>query len=289
MVNNSNKKKENVMKSIMKKIAMMGMLSCMASLNTYTSDSQLESHISSLSKTFATIPHDPKLNTEYKALTSAIADLLAPLKTGGTIDTNKKKSVYDQFMKFQHDLHSDSQYQTYAKSHQFIIHDLYEDEIIDDKPEYSIVPNTFVSWQSQYEDEIIDDLQDKAYAGANPSTITTLNDSISKVMNPLKNIDRSSWPKNLMTEPTHETPVQQVNIMVSNLPANTFIAAGVLYHHHGKTNYSIQTPNADGSYTFHTSHSYAAAANNRQSFINQHKGTDFLGKTKWDVTADIIS
>jgi len=94
---------------------------------------------------------------------------------------------------------------------------------------------------------------------------------------------------NLMQEPLDSISDQPVNITVSNLPADTFIAAGTYYHKDGKTNYSQQGTGRNGSYTFHPNYYYAAAAKNRRSFMHEHKGTDFIGKTKWDVANNIIS
>lgn len=334
------------MKSIMKKIAMMGMLVCMASSNIYTSGSpfqlQVQSQLDSLSQSFATVAHDARLSSvlqnEYKSLTAAITYLMAPLKTGGTIDHKKSISVIDQALNFQADLKNDSQYKAYTTANPDKIGDLKDkmNELIntlclaslqlqidslskqfaaiphDQKldAEYKALTNAITDLLAplktgtkidqtkksniqknldQFKIDINNDTQYKAYAAANPSTIKTLHDLISKVVTRLQNIDASSRPKNLMPEPTTEKPIQTVNIMVSNLPANTFIAAGVLYHNDDKTNYSIQGTGGNGLYNFHSNYYYAAAANDKQSFKNQHKGTDFLGKTKWDVTNNIIS
>lgn len=95
-------------------------------------------------------------------------------------------------------------------------------------------------------------------------------------------------PDHLMNEPVKEKPVNSVQIKVVNVPVDHFIAAGVLNHNAGETNYSMQ-PNTNGTYTFYSDHYYAAAANDRKSFKNQRKGSDFIGKTKWDVGNNIVS
>lgn len=98
---------------------------------------------------------------------------------------------------------------------------------------------------------------------------------------------KQNEPLNLMPSPTNEK-AQTVNIKVSNIPANHFIAAGVAKHNSGETNYSMQ-PNNNGIYTFSSDHYYAAAANDRGSFEKLRKGSEFIGKTKWDVNNNIIS
>jgi len=129
------------MKNVMKKIVMMGMLSCMVSSNLYSlfvapepthapapEPALWQSQVDSLSKSFATVAHDAPLSdtlkNEYKALTASTKDLITPLKTGGTIDRNKAQAISTALNQLYNDLQNDSQYQQYAKSNQAIISNL---------------------------------------------------------------------------------------------------------------------------------------------------------------------
>lgn len=237
------------MKSIIKKIAMLSMLSCIAGNASLIMSSQkptinekqkasLQTQVNSLSEQFATLAQDAQLSVtlknEYKNLTAAITDLLAPLKTGGSnINMNKLLSLCNDLTTFQTHLKADSQYQQYEKSNKAIV-----------------------------------------------SNLNNLVQNLAHEFDEMKN------------------SYQTVKIQVINAPTNYFIAAGTLNPTSGIINYSQQIPigkpehknNGNGTYNFYLDYYYGTTISNSiNQFSNQHKGSEFMGKTTWDVAKNIIS
>lgn len=259
------------MKNVIKKITMLSMLSCIAGNTSLLMSSQkptmndeqkasLQEQVDSFSQQFATLANDAKLNdqlkAQYKDLTTEINSYVSNNKKlnsqqNKNRNRDKERELSDKMTEFINDLNDDQQYKIYIKNPQ--------NATTIAQLKSSLKWLQHIAWDYQMEQ-----------------------------MEQMEQPRPTSRPNNLMKEPTDEKPVK-VQVKVINVPTDHFIAAGVLDHDHGKTNYSIQKPNADGIYTFSSNHYYAAAANDRKSFMNQHEGSDFIGKTTWDVKNNKIS